>query len=370
MVIMHKKVNLVLILLATAACATELGDLAASMQPGEYAELATNGMSATFLRDTNYGVVLEYSDNAVWNPLTNEYLYGGMGHSGPYGDGKFIKYQESDNTWYLIQIGSPFYGTHGYDHMAINPNDGTIYYRRAAEDSIRQYSGGSWSILSDANLNYVQIANGIEFFPELGATGSIIFCDAYGIQRYDLNSDQWIMLEPNPTMNYHSYAEYSPVHQTVICGGGNGESSVYRIDSNGSIQQMNDGPFNLGVAWGSIITSDPVTGDFLVWGAGGSLYTYNPITDTWTNEGQPAVPYNISAPAYGSDIFGVIAAPIPEHDVVMFLGWNSGNPKVYLYKHSSTNVTTSQLKVYISDWKEGQISIADCMYAIQRWKNN
>ena len=62
-----------------------LGDLAATLQPGEWAELTTSGWSHTLDNtDCDGGTgstdATDWSDNLCWDPIHEEVLYNGAGH--------------------------------------------------------------------------------------------------------------------------------------------------------------------------------------------------------------------------------------------------------------------------------------------------
>ena len=73
---------------------------------------------------------------------------------------------------------------------------------------------------------------------------------------------------------YHNIAEYSPVHKMVLFGGGNGSSDLYKLDAKGKVTTLKKTPIGVGTMQ-SIVTLDPVSGDFLVFGKNGSFYVYD-----------------------------------------------------------------------------------------------
>jgi hypothetical protein len=263
-----------------------------------------------------------------------------MGHSGTQGDGKFIAYNENNNSWTVLHTADVFYHDHGYDQTTIDPNTGVVYRRVNMSDRIAKYVNSSWSTVSAGELGTTgSIASALEYFPELNG---LVFVDSYiGAMLYNTKSGKWSTLIGNPDMgDYHNFAEYSPVHKVVIFGGGNGSNSVYRVNADGSVNRMNNAPVNLGIAWGSIVSVDPIGGDFLVWASTGTFYSYDPRGQgKWTDHGRPTHPYDMATPSYGSNIFGIVAAPMAIHGAVMLLGWNNGSPKAYLYRHSAGNGT-------------------------------
>ena len=86
----------ILLISAVTCCATVLGDLAASLQPGEWAELNSNGFGYDLLDAGSAHHILEYTEDAKWDPVTKQFLCIGQGH---YANLKFITYDDATNTW-------------------------------------------------------------------------------------------------------------------------------------------------------------------------------------------------------------------------------------------------------------------------------
>ena len=100
--------NLIIVFLAIFfisqnARATVLGDLAASMQPGDWAEVTNmNGFNVGNgdMFGSQQGTmlsILEYCDKAVWDPIGKQFLFLGAAHSG--GERRFVRYDDATNTW-------------------------------------------------------------------------------------------------------------------------------------------------------------------------------------------------------------------------------------------------------------------------------
>lgn len=322
---------------------TVLGNLAAQLAPGTWAELTTSGLTSSFLLDPagNGHDILEYSDDALWNPVAKEFWYTGAGHVGA---GKFIRYQDATNAWGQLSSPSTFSGIHSYDHNAIDPVRGIHYKRHAGTYSFYRYSlsTDSWSSLpSITGVSGPSVAGALEYFPD---RDSLIYVEsAYGapgsygrVFEYRFASASWSQLADGLTMGpYHNFAAYSPIHKVMIVGGGNGSAEIYRLNAGGVIAKMSNAPLDLGIN-NTVITIDPLAGNFLVLGPDKSFRSYNPITDTWAvlnKIGQ--TPPNFWDASGGSAAFRIVATPVSTYGVTMFLAWNNGSPKVYLYKHSA-----------------------------------
>ena len=80
---------------------------------------------------------------------------------------------------------------------------------------------------------------------------------------------------------YHNSPSTVSVHKVVLFGGGNGSSDLYKLDAQSKVIDAEQGSDRLGTMQ-SIVTVDPVTGDFLVFGKNGSFYVYDVVNDAWT----------------------------------------------------------------------------------------
>ncbi len=364
---------LLLFLSAGPAPATPLGDLAASMKPGEWRQLATNNVGAVSqLYTKNPG----YDDNQAWNSKKRKMVMEIVEHA----DGStcpntcprgLVTYDDDTNTWTTGGAQPPqqvIY--HNYDHVAWDDTNEVLYYRYSGTPNIYRYcfnnspswcSGraGTWSqIPSPAPVmpNCCQIAGAITYHEAMDG-GSLLFFngDTYGslsggLVQYRESTQTWMVLGgPFPDGDYHNIAEYSPVKRVAIFGGGNGNGGpanhLWKVAADKTITPLQDAPFN--IAFGSTTRSavaDPVTGNFLfIYGYGahqGQLWELDPDgPGTWTLiDADLTTPGKICNTAYassdgcGNDFY---AASVPTYGVIMY--WKFTGPasgEVWLYKHS------------------------------------
>jgi hypothetical protein len=325
-------------------------DLAAQMQPGTWAELDTNNF---FVGEKNIfepdgpGNILEYANNAAWDPVSRQLVMLGSAHHGDFYP-KFVKYSEDTNTWTSPSYPG-FVVVHAYDHQALDPTTGIYYHRAPGASTIYQYNTrtSTWSGTLTIPLpsgTFIPCCAALEYFPEMGR---LIFINGEGngeLYLFNPTTGQWTVRAPlNVFMGtYHNIAEYLPVHKVLIFGGGNDSPSypgdqsrmLYKMDSAGNITRITDAPVGIGINQ-SVVTADPVSGNFLVFSSNGSIHEYNPATNMWSLlSGPPHTLVN----RYGD--LESVAIPIPNHGVVMVLKADGDQSKVYLYKRPS-GVTSS-----------------------------
>src|SRR5678810_382803 len=116
-----------------AAGGTALGNLAASMPAGSWAELQTSNIDAV-LKPASGSINIVYTDDIVYNPGTKEFFLVGSEHCMT---SQFMSYSETSNSWTTLPRPSFFPSIsgycngmgHGYDHGAVDQTNG-IYYNR------------------------------------------------------------------------------------------------------------------------------------------------------------------------------------------------------------------------------------------------
>jgi hypothetical protein len=133
---------------------------------------------------------------------------------------------------------------------------------------------------------------------------------------------------------YHNLAEYSPVYKCLIFGGGNESPDIYKMDASGNVTKMKNAPRQVRTLT-TVLTVDPVSGEFLFLFDNRTIYAFNPSTNSYRSLNSNIPVWNPKA-TKGGVVF-LIAAPISTYGVIMFVrGDASGTGNVYLYKHSNT----------------------------------
>jgi hypothetical protein len=324
------------LILAGWSYGTVLSDAAASMAPGDWKRLETNGYGQSLI-DACDGVhsIFEWSNKAVWNESTGQFLYVGQGH---YSCMKFISYRAATNSWRTLSNPPDGKGVnHSYDN---NCTDGqNLYYMYYHGKTIYKYNiaGNSWSTLTTAPDNlYIasQPAVALDYYPELGG---LVLCagDNNHVALYHLSSNTWESLAP-PSNDYGDYsvmAQYNPVQKVLVYGG---PGAVYRIDPDKTVTKLTTAPALLRVDGNCKFTHDPTGGKFLLFSRD-EFYEFDALKDEWTFRPEGADSLFSHMRSWG------VMTPIPSLGVIMFTLWNFDQSSVWLYKHDPNVIKDQKL---------------------------
>ena len=328
-----------------AADGTTIGQLAESMQPGNWTELNTIGAHAAFSASNS---IFEYADEMVYDPVTKRVFFAGT--SDPTTNERFIEYRASDNTWVTLPQ-PPWMGgiKHSYKHHALDIQNRQLYYRPMGANSRSFFQvnidniDAGWKQLADiSDIPYMQDASAIDYFPERGTvvaySGDVKSQQYGGLTEYSPGSDSWTAIpgQFSPAGELHSVLQCNPIAKACWFGGGDLSNQMWRLNADGTTDALGAVPVkNIATNKGTIITLDPVSGDFLVLTDDEEFWKFNLATDTWTQlPGGSSVPLFIGYPTSGQATFHAVAAPLSTYGVIMVAQWRpGGNSKVWLYKH-------------------------------------
>jgi hypothetical protein len=338
--------TVLLCLACLPAFSTVLGDLAASMQPKTWAELNTQNFSSTllYMPEGNGGCIFDYCDDLTWNPGTDEAYFLGGSHYGP---GRFIAYSAATNTWREVdrpQWVAVDFG-HGYDHSALDPARGWFYHNPMSgrlivhcwETGNKRWRSSLTIPASVCTWEEMACCRGLCFYPDY-ERGGLVFANGK-VKRvffFGTSTGKFTILGNNVQMaGYHNVAKYNPAQKMVYLGGGNGESTLQKLDSTGNISPIRQGPVAIGIN-SSVTTVCPVSGDLLVLSSG-RFDTYHLATDTWTRQ-------SVSVPLFShgsSTIFATVAGTVTNHGVTMWCRYAGGQGRTWLYKHAQGSAVES-----------------------------
>lgn len=156
-------------------------------------------------------------------------------------DGRFrskaVTYKLKENQFYQNWNPTDRVEGHAYDNNCSVDNNGKIYRRSFIGAAVSEYDAETelWTekyVMS--GLGTVSQVWSIECFPELGAAGSILLLEDGGrLVRYDLATSTQTVVGTYSGVSSTNVMVY--VNGAVIFGGGFSGTSLYRMDSSGSV---------------------------------------------------------------------------------------------------------------------------------------
>jgi hypothetical protein len=334
---------------------TVLAQAAAALPAGQWAQLPAAANQSTAMTQSGNWLTSQ-SNDIGWDPIRRHAHFVGKAQgTNPY---RHIYYRESEHDWVVgVNVTGNASG-HGYDHQAVDPFSGNIYFREYGQDEDRTIYRANpsdlatWTPIADWPLGgYVQVALGMCFwsgsFSGAAAGALLVYNSGENsgeIQVYDILAGAWDTRISGfgGTSTYHSAMVYSPVHNVAILGGGNDNPrEVWRLNSDRSVTQLDDAPRDFGVQVPSspgdngYLTVDPVTGHILLLSTDGTFWELDPTASTgnqWAQlTGNRAPPSNVYSNARGT-----INWPVPEYGVTVWAGVSGSgtSPTMYIYKHA------------------------------------
>jgi hypothetical protein len=320
---------------STKEAATDLGKLAAAMKPGTWAELKTEGYTADLLKVQSHHI-LEYTAAAAWDPTSRQVLFVGQGH---YSALKFISYDAATNAWKLRDTPTWWKGDartgkgpigHAYYNNAIDPVRGVFYLHQSATRLVHRYdvAKAEWTTLPEITGAATGHGTAIAYFPERKGLVRVL---GGTVHFFSEEKKEWTRLRDKLAMGpYHNVAQYTAVHKVILFGGGNNSKDLYMLDAEGEITRLEPAPVEVGINT-AVVTSDPVSGDFLVLHKDDKLYSLDTAKDAWKELSTEGMPFRMK----GSS-FDVVATPVSNHGVTLFFTAERKGLKVYLYKHTAS----------------------------------
>ena len=347
--------------------------LANSLGAGEWGEMSPANQDAVLGVGPTSGSTIGYCSTMPWNAITHVIEIVGMDHNA--GALRHMRYDEAENSFVLVDGDALGTGTeHGYDHNAVNPYTGDLYFRRVAIGTgeitaYRKVLDGSEfeEIPTTAPVGFDQIAIGACWwsgaFNASGGHGSqgsfMVFNsgDSDGsatdgvIVAYDpvASPPGWFYNEDSRAPSYgggstyHSIMEYSTIKNVAVYGGGNQASNrLWKMDENGNVTALTNLPTGKTVGVNTndgILVPDPVTGNFIL-NSADELWELDPDgSGTWTEIVGSEPPTNMSPfePNF------IVAVEIPDYGVIAYIRQqgSSGGSEMWLYKHDEALVQGS-----------------------------
>jgi len=307
--------------------------IAKKMKSGEWVEYNTTPTKINYFKNGGGGHDLSWADTAVWDQKAQCIYHYGGGH---------IKipalsvYCVATNTWirgklphWLDLKGSIWgYTNHGYDRNAFDPKTRTLYFYRGRQMWEFKPATSTWS---KTNLKYgnSSLRDAATFFPGLGVI-TLRGEPKMGLYIFDTATKTQKVI-PNAVLHrqLHTFSAYSPKHDVMLYGGGDGNKKVYILDRKLKTKQVADSPYPIrtvsGGTAGGWVTVDPKTGDFLaLFAQNAELHRYNPKTNKWTR---------IGLSPFKPKLARTVAASLHDHGVILFASKTGDKTaKITLYK--------------------------------------
>jgi len=344
--------------------ATALGELAASMAPGMWAELTTtnlaNALSSADHGGGNASTIVGDANNGAWDPASGQLHFIGSDHNWGVTATKWIRYTESNNAWTVMpdQPWYPFGTNHNFHNQSnMDPARGEFYFREyyttgggPKSGTWQRYSIGAntWTATPplDAGGGTTGYHGSCAYFREMDGLVQWIqdwSADIGTVFLYKRTTNAWQRLGPASGFDTAgaaglASATYNPVHKLVWLTGGNNRRN-WKLTSDGAVTELPQAPVQLGyINRGTVTTVDPVSGDFLIFSGDGKFTSFNIQTGTYTLESDCTAPVQTcpspASPAAGT-MWCVFATPIANHGVTMFVKLDAFVPKVFLYRHAA-----------------------------------
>ena len=304
---------------------TAIGKLAATIKPGEWAELKSTGYDqATLMRGDD---ILAYSGKAAWDSVSQQVMFIGQVHlKGP---PVFIAYSVTDNAWRRMPTpkwAEPLKWFHAYENNAADSARGVFYHHSSASGLVHQYvvAQEKWSTLPELKAPTGH-GTALEYFPEMKGLVRVLNGEVW---FWSETKDAWSRLATKLEMGpYHHFASYSPHFKVVIFGGGNDSGTIHVLNADGKIATGMKSPVDLGIGR-SLNVVDPASGELLVLTKEQKLLAYHPGKDAWRSLPTAGLPFSKYAG------HSLSAVPLSNHGVVLFFSSKPQGMKVFIYKHA------------------------------------
>ena len=326
-----------------------LSVLAASMSSGQWAQMSPTPTGLmNFIGGPTSGIKTFYAGKMAYDPAGRRIYWIGCDHAD---NQTFVQYDEATNAWTVNPI-TPFAAPtkHGYDHTTWDNLHNRLYHRPYGTRGVFRWDGGStWSFTDySSHLGYSSAANGCEFFPTLGANGTIVV-----FQVENGTDGKIIGIDPVTgtkttyasgatlagTGDPHNFALYNPVSGVVLFGSGNGSNKVWTINSSGTVAAKTNIPAAIGAigpAGGmGRIFAHPTNGKFIVLRSSTVWYEFDPTgAGTWTPKGGTATMLSSNLFDSSDPVNGTIGVTLRQYGVIVFIkGYSRSQPaEMWVYK--------------------------------------
>lgn len=323
---------------------SELADAAAGMSSGDWLQFTSpSGLDLFITPSTGHSkFITGFACKMARDPNNKKLYFIGCDHGA---DDLFVGYDETTNAWTEQASSVPWgveaggFTSHGYDHSVYDPVGNKLYHRVFGARTIRRWDGGTtWGTISYASdLFYSAGSAGMAWFPEMGTAGRIVV-----FQLENGSNGGLVSIDPDGTVTVHEdgsdstlggtgdphcFMLYSPNHACVVFGGGNGSMNMWKMNSSGTITQLDDIPSAITHTPGpggpdvAVPFLNPANGNIILAQASNNWHELDPSASSgsqWSSKGGTATILSANLAEAGS-AYGVVSAPIPEYGVTVFI---------------------------------------------------
>ncbi|MCW5666520.1 MAG: cadherin repeat domain-containing protein [Piscinibacter sp.] len=337
---------------------SSLAQQAVALSSGQWAQVAgATGLGLFTGQQGSSGLAIAYVSKIGRDVHGRKLYFIGCDHGD---ETLFLVYNETTNAWTEQETSVPWgiesSGTtsHGYDGTTFDNISGKLFHRPYGVREVRRWaSGTTWDTLSYASqLFYSEATAGTEFFPTLGANGRVVVYQLENGSNGGLVSIDPVTGSVTTHVNGssstlagtggpHCFCLYSPHHDCVIFGGGNGSRKVWKMSSSGTITALDDIPSAITATVGpagdpcALAFIQPSNGHMRVMQSASLARVLNPSASSGSQWSDPGGTSSIlSSNTVGSGAYGVAAMPLFEYGVVAFVkNWSAASaPQMWLAK--------------------------------------
>ena len=313
--------------------ATELGDLAMGLAPGEWVELPADLPGGDFgychHPENAANDVLQFANVGVWDPASRQFLFVGEGHgAGDSSAGKMLGYDEPTNTWWedLNLPAGPASIGHAYDHNAIDASRSHLFIARYFARDVHRYdiAAGQWTPLPD--LPPVGINKGMAYFDAID-TLIVVDPENESIYGWSPGDASWSVIRNDiEYTNFNHIAEYDHVREVVYFGGGAATPrALFELSADGSVRSLPDAIVNIDLPRGAY-APDPVNGHLIALHEPGEFAAYDPDLEQW---------YALPSPPNEIANADLIVTPISLYGVLLYFAcFPAAQAEAWLYRHN------------------------------------
>ena len=285
-----------------------------------------------FISDTGHCCTLYWNDSGSYDPLTDTVIVVGDASGQQPNAGHVHIYDVATHSWrWGPEPTDGTIGGHGYDHNTECGEGYACYIRNGGGSVFRlDIAHGRWADLGHGPERTAGTVHALTYMPGKG----LIHIHPHLLPtRFELWTPEggWSAINvPNnelKNLSNHIFAEYLPVHDVVIFGGGNDfPTTVWTLNRNFVLSKPIKAPMRLRASE-TVEAEDPVSGDLItVGGTNRGMYSYNPTTNEWEDLSATGQPFK----DLGS---GMIAASLSKYGVILYLRFDNRNADMWLYKH-------------------------------------